>query len=99
MEKQMTKPNDTGTTTRRGFLQKGGSLAAGATMLGGAVPAVHAAENNTIRLALIGCGPRGRGAVANAAFDSMTMNKLHGNNSISTVFGMSVSIGCWYWGY
>ncbi len=62
----MTKPNDTGTTTRRGFLQKGGSLAASATMLGGAVPAVHAAENNTIRLALIGCGGRGTGAVANA---------------------------------
>ena len=62
----MTKPNDTGTTTRRGFLQKSGSLAASATMLGGAVPAVHAAENNTIRLALIGCGGRGRGAVANA---------------------------------
>ena len=32
----------------------------------GAVPAVHAGEDNTIRLALIGCGGRGTGAVGNA---------------------------------
>ena len=62
----MSESNDAGTTTRRGFLQKSGALAAGATLLGGAVPAVHAAENNTIRLALVGCGGRGTGAVANA---------------------------------
>ena len=62
----MAQPDDTGTTTRRGFLQRSGSLAAGAAVLSGAVPAVHAAEDNTIRLALIGCGHRGRGAVANA---------------------------------
>ena len=30
------------------------------------MPHVHAAENNTIRLALIGCGGRGSGAVGNA---------------------------------
>jgi predicted dehydrogenase len=30
------------------------------------VPRVHAGENHTIKLALIGCGGRGRGAVANA---------------------------------
>jgi len=35
-------------------------------MLGLSVPAVHAGEDNTIRLALIGCGGRGNGAVANA---------------------------------
>ncbi len=34
--------------------------------MGFAAPAVHAAEDNTIRLALIGCGGRGTGAVANA---------------------------------
>ncbi len=53
-------------TTRRAFLQQSGALAAGAVLLGGAVPAVHAAEDNTIRLALIGCGPRGAGAVGDA---------------------------------
>jgi predicted dehydrogenase len=31
-----------------------------------AIPAVHAAEDNTIRLALIGCGGRGSGAVRDA---------------------------------
>ena len=31
-----------------------------------AIPPVHAAENNAIRLALIGCGGRGSGAVGNA---------------------------------
>jgi predicted dehydrogenase len=37
-----------------------------------AIPRVHAAEDNTIRLALIGCGGRGSGAVGNA------MNSPHG---------------------
>lgn len=53
-------------TTRRAFLQQSSTLAAGAVLLGGAVPAVHAAEDNTIRLALIGCGGRGSGAVGDA---------------------------------
>jgi predicted dehydrogenase len=39
---------------------------AGAVALGSTAPAVHAAEENTIRLSLIGCGGRGAGAVANA---------------------------------
>ena len=34
--------------------------------MAGSVPAVHAAEDNTIRLALLGCGGRGAGAVGNA---------------------------------
>ena len=38
-------------------------MAAGAALAGLAAPRVHAAENNTIRLALIGCGGRGSGAV------------------------------------
>ena len=53
-------------TTRRRFLQQSGSLAAGAALLGGALPAVHAGEDNTIRLALLGCGGRGCGAVRDA---------------------------------
>ena len=62
----MTQPNETPATTRRQFLGKSGAVAAGAVVLAGGVPAVHAAEDNTIRLALIGCGSRGAGAVANA---------------------------------
>ncbi len=52
--------------TRRQFLKRSGVAAVGATVLGQTIPAVHAAENNTIRLAIIGCGGRGNGAVANA---------------------------------
>ena len=52
--------------TRRRFVQQGVSLTAGAVVLGGSLPAVHAGEDNTIRLALIGCGGRGNGAVRDA---------------------------------
>lgn len=52
--------------SRREFLKWTGGVAAGATLASLAAPRVHAAEDNTIRLALIGCGGRGSGAVANA---------------------------------
>ncbi|MBN2294336.1 MAG: Gfo/Idh/MocA family oxidoreductase, partial [Pirellulales bacterium] len=61
----MTRSTDK-STTRREFLAKSSAMAAGAAVMAGSVPAVHAAEDNTIRLALIGCGHRGAGAVANA---------------------------------
>ncbi|MDZ7615656.1 MAG: gfo/Idh/MocA family oxidoreductase [Patescibacteria group bacterium] len=54
------------TLSRRGFVASSGALAAGSVLAGVAIPHVHAAEDNTIRLALIGCGGRGTGAVANA---------------------------------
>lgn len=53
-------------SSRRNFLKTGGMLAAGSALAGLALPRVHAAEDNTIRLALIGCGGRGSGAAANA---------------------------------
>lgn len=52
--------------TRREFLATGGRLVAASALAGVALPHVHAAEDNTLRLALIGCGGRGTGAVANA---------------------------------
>ena len=58
--------------SRRGFLARTGRIAAGTTLAGAAIPKVHAAEDNTIRLALVGCGGRGSGAVANA------MSSAHG---------------------
>lgn len=45
---------------------KTGSVAAASAFAGMTVPQVHAGENNTIRVALIGCGGRGTGAAANA---------------------------------
>ena len=53
-------------SSRRDFLKLGGTLAAGSALAGVAIPSVHAGEDNTIRLALIGCGGRGSGAAVNA---------------------------------
>ena len=53
-------------SSRRDFLKMGGAVAAGSALAGMTIPSVHAGEDNTIRLALIGCGGRGGGAVANA---------------------------------
>jgi predicted dehydrogenase len=53
-------------TSRREFLKRTGQVAAASALVAGGVPHVHAAEDNTIQLALIGCGGRGTGAVANA---------------------------------
>ena len=51
---------------RREFLKWSGKLAAGTALAGVTIPHLHAAEDNTIRLALIGSGSRGSGAVVNA---------------------------------
>ncbi len=59
---QPTKP----VTSRRTFLKNTGRIAAASALTGAAVPRVHAAENNTIQVALLGCGGRGTGAAANA---------------------------------
>lgn len=53
-------------SSRRDFFRQGGRLAAATGMAATFAPRVHAAEDNTIRLALIGCGGRGNGAVVNA---------------------------------
>ncbi len=58
--------------SRRDFLNKSGMMVAGGVLAGYTLPPVYAGEDNTIRLALIGCGGRGSGAVANA------MNSVHG---------------------
>jgi predicted dehydrogenase len=60
----MTEPNPT--TSRRDFLGATGLVAAGSALAGVAVPAVHAGEDNTIRVALVGCGGRGTGAAGDA---------------------------------
>ncbi|MCS7303819.1 MAG: Gfo/Idh/MocA family oxidoreductase [Thermoguttaceae bacterium] len=57
--------NPTGTTRRR-FLQTTGALAGVSALAGVPIPRVHAAENNLIQVALIGCGGRGTGAAADA---------------------------------
>ena len=52
--------------SRREFLSTSSQVAAVSALGLMATPAVHAAENNTIKVALVGCGGRGTGAVINA---------------------------------
>ena len=62
----MTQSISTSHVNRREFLKQGGSLAAGAAVLGRLSPVAFAGQDHTIRLALIGCGGRGTGAVGDA---------------------------------
>ena len=65
----MSTPNtNTGnrSNSRREFLKQTGRLAAASALAGVVVPRCHAAEDSTIKLALVGCGGRGTGAVADA---------------------------------
>src|SRR3954447_4523395 len=60
----MTEPRPT--ASRRDFLKTTGTVAGASALAGVAVPMVHAAETNTIQVALVGCGGRGTGAAENA---------------------------------
>jgi len=53
-------------TTRREFLKQSGRVAAASTLVSATAPFVHAAEDHTIRVALVGCGGRGVGAAVDA---------------------------------
>src|SRR5262245_26216009 len=53
-------------TSRRQFIKSTSKLAAASALAGLAIPHVHAAENNTLQIALVGCGGRGTGAAGNA---------------------------------
>ena len=53
-------------TSRREFLKNTGRIAATSALVAGIVPRIYAGENNTIKVALIGCGGRGTGAASNA---------------------------------
>ncbi len=63
-------------TSRREFLKSTGRIAASSALVSGIVPRIYAAENNTINLALIGCGGRGGGAVGNALSSKTGPTKL-----------------------
>lgn len=62
----MTQSTDKSKINRREFLKQSGAVASAAAVLGKLAPAAFAGEDNTIRLALIGCGGRGNGAVGDA---------------------------------
>ncbi|MEJ2145791.1 MAG: gfo/Idh/MocA family oxidoreductase [Acidobacteriota bacterium] len=52
--------------SRRGFLQETSRVATSSALATGLMARAHAAENNTIKVALVGCGGRGTGAAVNA---------------------------------
>ena len=52
--------------SRRDFLKTSGVAISGAALLSAISARAYAAENNTIKVALVGCGGRGAGAAANA---------------------------------
>lgn len=53
-------------TSRREFLATSAAALAAAPVAAGAAPAVHAAGDETLKLAIVGCGGRGAGAAAQA---------------------------------
>ena len=65
----MTDSNEMGRevgTSRREFLKNTGRIAATSAVMAGIAPRIYAGSNNTIKIALIGCGGRGTGAASNA---------------------------------
>lgn len=61
----MTLPLDT-TLDRRSLIKTSGQLAAAGALLSSAMPHLYAGQSSTVKLALVGCGGRGTGAVGDA---------------------------------
>lgn len=59
-------PSDLPSTNRRAFLKTSGAAVAGAALAGAFARPGYAAEANTVKIALVGCGGRGTGATAQA---------------------------------
>ncbi|MCI0461980.1 MAG: Gfo/Idh/MocA family oxidoreductase [Gemmataceae bacterium] len=55
-----------GGLSRRELMKTTGQVAAATALASAVIPAVHAGENNMIKVALVGCGGRGTGAAAQA---------------------------------
>jgi predicted dehydrogenase len=62
--------------TRRDLMKQTGRLAVASALAGVAVPFVHAAADDTIQIALVGCGGRGTGAAENALASKQGPTKL-----------------------
>ena len=52
--------------SRRDFLKTSGAALTATALAGATIPAVHAAQDSTVQIALVGCGGRGTGAAQNA---------------------------------
>src|SRR5688572_15750016 len=53
-------------TNRRDFFKTTGVAFTAGALTGAVIPAVHAAQDSTVQIALVGCGGRGTGAAQNA---------------------------------
>jgi len=62
--------------TRRDVMKTTGKVAVASALASLAVPHVHAGENNTIQIALVGCGGRGTGAAEDALSSKSGPTKL-----------------------
>src|SRR5436190_18449501 len=58
--------NQDSSPTRREFMRTTGVTLAAGALAGATIPAVHAAQDSTVQIALVGCGGRGTGAAQNA---------------------------------
>ncbi|HNY77642.1 MAG: hypothetical protein RBS72_04620 [Sedimentisphaerales bacterium] len=75
--KGLTSSQTEGTrSSRRQFLAQSSRVVAGSVLGGVALSRAYAGEDNTIRLALVGCGGRGGGAAANALSSQTGPTKL-----------------------
>ena len=100
----MSQNQDRHASSRREFLKTTGRIAAASALAGVVVPHVHAGENNTIQVALVGCGGRGTGAAANAlsvkngpiklvAMADVFADRLNGSyNNLKKQFGDKVDV-------
>jgi predicted dehydrogenase len=91
-------------TTRRELLTNTTRIAGVSALAGIALPHVHAAEDNTIQVALVGCGGRGTGAAFNAlsvtngptklvAMADVVPKNLNDNyDKLATKFGAQVDV-------
>jgi hypothetical protein len=53
-------------SSRRDLLKNAGRLGPSPVLAAGVIPGLYAAENNTIKVAVVGCGGRGTGAATQA---------------------------------
>jgi predicted dehydrogenase len=88
------------------FLKTTSQVATASALAGVTIPSVHAAEDNTIRVALVGCGGRGTGAAGNALSTKQGPIKLvamadvfkerlaSSYEELKTAHGSDVEVGC-----
>ena len=76
MTTPIESPSSPESINRREALAKGGRIAGASALAGVAIPHVHAADDLTRKLALVGCGGRGTGAALNALSQSAELGPV-----------------------